>query len=163
MKTGERVARKRVVLILTLASVTLLVVWGQLHTYNVERVIPQKPEVVINSVVAPAASLPMVLPGNTNARVFYIDPNTGARLSHPAPGQPVISLGSDDQYRISKEASDLVMTPLPGGGYDMDHQGRFQVLELLLTNPDGTTRRGHTGESAVTAEEGQQKEKKNEQ
>jgi hypothetical protein len=73
-----------------------------------------------------------------SAQRAYLDPDTGRLLREPPPGAPVMPLSPDELNMLSTSDAGLVATPLPGGGYMVDLQGRFQHMAVATVADDGT-------------------------
>ena len=71
----------------------------------------------------------------------YIDPATG-QIAPPVSGKtlPPVTLSPDMLQAVSSSSVGLneVKNPLPGGGYSVDLQGRFQSTIGVTIAPDGT-------------------------
>jgi hypothetical protein len=75
----------------------------------------------------------------------YIDPQTGAFLSEPAPGAPPLELSPAERDALSTSHQGLVEvpSPVPGGGVKLDLQGRFQSPLMGTVGPDGNVTMQH--------------------
>jgi hypothetical protein len=69
----------------------------------------------------------------------YIDPQTGAFLSEPAPGAAPLELSPAERNVLSTSHQGLVEAPssVPGGGVKLDLQGRFQSPLTATVTPGG--------------------------
>ena len=99
----------------------------------------------------PAFSVPPpVLQGPSGAvgMVVHIDPQTGAVLSGPAPGSVPLFLSAEEQNAFSTSHQGLVEVPaaVPGGGFKLDLQGRFQSPLFVTVQPGGESNIQHLGE-----------------
>ena len=85
---------------------------------------------------APEGAAPAAITGS--AQRAYLDPDTGRLLREPPPGAPVMTLGPEELNMLSTSDAGLVETPLPGGGYMVDLQGRFRHMAVATVADDGT-------------------------
>ena len=85
---------------------------------------------------APEGGSPAEITGS--AQRAYLDPETGRLLREPLPGAPVITLGAKELNMLSTSDARLVERSLPGGGYVLDLQGRFQHMAVATVANDGT-------------------------
>ncbi len=76
----------------------------------------------------------------------YIDPQTGAIRSEPAPNTQPLTLSPQEQNALSSSQEGLVQVPVPGGGYKIDLQGRFQSPLIGTIDPKGNVKMQHLGE-----------------
>src|SRR5262245_60365359 len=72
--------------------------------------------------------VPAAVPEAAPGMMIYLDPQTGAVLSAPAPGTVPLPLTPELQNALSTSHQGLVEVPnpVPGGGFKLDLQGRFQ-------------------------------------
>ena len=85
-------------------------------------------------------------PADAAGMTVYIDPQTGAILRQPAPGSVPLRLSPLEQNAVSTSHRGLVEVPVPGGGYKLDHQGRFQTPLIATVGADGKVKTQHLGE-----------------
>jgi hypothetical protein len=87
----------------------------------------------------------------------HIDPKTGAILKEPAPGTVPLTLSSRERNAMSTSHEGLVEVPsgVPGGGFKLDLQGRFQSPLIATVGEDGKVRVQHLGEPAEGAHQHQ--------
>ena len=80
----------------------------------------------------------------------HIDPKTGAILKEPAPDSVPLQLSPREQNALSTSHEGLVEVPsgVPGGGFKLDLQGRFQSPLIATIGEDGKVRMQHLGEPA---------------
>jgi hypothetical protein len=80
--------------------------------------------------------------------MIYIDPQTGAILPEPAPGSVPLQLSPQQQNAFSTSHEGLVEVPsaVPGGGFKLDLQGRFQSPLIGTVDANGKVRIHHLGE-----------------
>lgn len=102
------------------------------------------------SFATPAFSVPPpVLQGSGGAAgmIVHIDPQTGAVLSAPAPGTVPLIMSTEQQNAFSTSHQGLVEVPaaVPGGGFKLDLQGRFQSPLFVTVQPDGESNIQHLG------------------
>lgn len=73
---------------------------------------------------------------HTAGRILYVDPETGERTAPP----PAVVEREAARRRAGAVRADtgLVKEPLPGGGFRVDLQGRFQTARRKIVQPDGT-------------------------
>lgn len=100
------------------------------------------------SVLRPLAEEPAVSPQGTAGMTVYIDPQTGAILSEPAPGTVPLQVSPQLQNALSTSHQGLVQVPssVPGGGVKLDLQGRFQSPLIVATDADGKVKMRHLGQ-----------------
>jgi hypothetical protein len=103
----------------------------------------------------PGASLPQQLAGKPTAEnsgasgmMIYIDPQTGAILQEPAPGTVPLQLTPQFQNAFSTSHQGLVEVPsaVPGGGVEVDLQGRFQHPFIATIDANGKLKMQHLHE-----------------
>jgi len=96
----------------------------------------------------PLADEPAVSPQGAAGMTVYIDPQTGAILSAPAPGTVPLQVTPELRNALSTSHQGLVQVPssVPGGGVKLDLQGRFQSPLIVATDADGTVKMRHLGE-----------------
>ena len=76
-------------------------------------------------------------PHQAGVRV-YVDPQTGRRTSQPTPDQRRNAAAIDAMNPAFNRSSEgLVERPLPGGGYIVDLEGRFQSAVGVRIGKDG--------------------------
>lgn len=85
-------------------------------------------------------------PAGAAGMTVYIDPQTGALLSAPAPGSVPLQLSPRERNALSTSHQGLVEVPLPGGGYKLDLQGRFQNPLIATVGADGKVKMQHLSE-----------------
>jgi hypothetical protein len=75
----------------------------------------------------------------------YIDPQTGAFLSEPAPGTvpPAASAAERNAFSTSHQGLVEVPSSVPGGGVRLDIQGRFQSPLTAKVGSDGSIELDH--------------------
>jgi hypothetical protein len=77
----------------------------------------------------------------------FVDPQTGAFTREPAPGTAPLQLSPAERNAFSTSHEGLVEVPstVPGGGFRLDLQGRFQSPLTATVGPDGkvTTQHQH--------------------
>ena len=80
--------------------------------------------------------------------VVHIDPQTGAVLSGPAPGSVPLFMSAEEQNAFSTSHQGLVevQADVPGGGFKLDLQGRFQSPLFVTVQPDSESSIQHLGE-----------------
>jgi hypothetical protein len=78
----------------------------------------------------------------------YIDPQTGAQRSDPAPGTQIPAPSPAQSNAQSTSSAGLVEVPssMPGGGVKVDLLGRFQSPLISTIGPDGAAHMHHAGE-----------------
>ena len=81
--------------------------------------------------------------------VVHVDPQTGRVIPAPAPGTPTLQLSPAEQNRLSTSSEGLVEQYIPGVGYKLNVQGRFQSPLMATTGPDGKVRILHMGEQSA--------------
>jgi hypothetical protein len=93
-------------------------------------------------------------PGGTPGMVIYVDPQTGAFVKEPAPGTVPVQLTPQLRQALSTSHQGLFETPspLPGGGFKLDLQGRFQNPLFATIDADGTLRVKHLRETSAPAD-----------
>jgi hypothetical protein len=84
-------------------------------------------------------------PAASSGMTIYIDPETGAILSEPAPGSLPLPLTPQEQNALSTSAVGLTQEPsaVPGGGIKLDLQGRFQNPMMMVLDANGNARSLH--------------------
>jgi hypothetical protein len=77
--------------------------------------------------------------------IIHVDPQTGAVIPAPAPGTAPLELSAQERNALSTSHEGLteVQSSVPGGGYSIDLQGRFQSPLTATIGPDGKVRIGH--------------------
>lgn len=98
----------------------------------------------------PTAGLPA--PGTSTGTAasgltIFIDPQSGAIRSTPAPGTVPLEIPPQQRATFSTSAAGLVEvpSPVPGGGVSVDLQGRFQSPLIVTVTPDGKPKVQHLG------------------
>lgn len=78
----------------------------------------------------------------------YIDPNTGEFISKPAVGKESLEVSPEMQNAMSTSDAGLYeeRSTVPGGGYIIDLQGRFQSPLMHIQNPRGGVQTKHLDE-----------------
>jgi hypothetical protein len=103
----------------------------------------------------PVADTPATPPPAAAGMVVAIDPETG-QLGMPTSEQ-LLELSPLEMNAASRSSEGLHEIALPGGGFAIDLQGRFQEFVIVETGPDGRLRQrcvdDHAAQSArrVTA------------
>ena len=84
----------------------------------------------------------------------YVDPQTGAIRQDPTPGLVPLQLSPQERNALSTSHRGLVEVPslVPGGGVELDLQGRFQIPLIGTVDPDGKARMHHLGGTAEAVE-----------
>jgi len=79
---------------------------------------------------------------------IYIDPQTGAILREPAPGTAPLQLTPELRNALSTSHQGLAEGPsaVPGGGFKVDLQGRFQSPLVGTIDANGKVMMQHLGE-----------------
>lgn len=97
---------------------------------------------------------PAAVPEGASGMIIYIDPQTGAILSEPAPGTEPLRLTPQEQNAFSTSQEGLVQVPNsgPGGGVKVDLQGRFQSPLVGTIGADGKLKIQHLGEPPVSGD-----------
>lgn len=80
--------------------------------------------------------------------VVHIDPNTGEFLKEPIPGRPGLVLSPAERNALSTSHQGLYEEAIPGGGYKLDHQGRFQSSLVATVGADGKIIMRHLDDSS---------------
>jgi hypothetical protein len=98
---------------------------------------------------------PAAVPAGASGMRVYIDPQTGAILSEPAPGTVPLQLTPQEQNSFSTSSQGLVQVPssVPGGGVILDLQGRFQSPLIVTIDANGKTKMQHLGETPASHDE----------
>jgi hypothetical protein len=75
----------------------------------------------------------------------FVDPQTGAFTREPAPGTAPLELSPAERNAFSTSHEGLVEVPntVPGGGFKLDLQGRFQSPLTVTVGPDGKVTMQH--------------------
>lgn len=84
------------------------------------------------------------LKGNTAWRIF-VDPQTGATRQEPSPGTAPLQLSEDERKANSTSHAGLFEVPssVPGGGFIVDLQGRFNSPQIETVDSNGKIRTLH--------------------
>jgi len=100
------------------------------------------------SVPQPPAEKPAAVPGGASGMRIYSDPRTGAILQEPAPGTVPLQLTPQLQNAFSTSHQGLVEVPssVPGGGVQVDLQGRFQSPLFTTIDANGKVKIQHLHE-----------------
>jgi hypothetical protein len=95
------------------------------------------------SAAPPAATTPA--PQGEGGMTVYVDPKTGQILSEPAPGTQPLTLSPQERNSLSTSHQGLREEPnsVPGGGYKLNLQGRFQNTMFGTVGADGKPRVQH--------------------
>lgn len=95
--------------------------------------------------VAQPTSSPAQTPSGAAGMTIYIDPKTGALRQDPAPGTVPLPLTPQLQNALSTSHEGLIQVPstVPGGGVEIDLQGRFQSPLIATIDADGKLRMQH--------------------
>ena len=101
---------------------------------------------------AAAADDPPAVAGQAPAgagMTIYIDPQTGAIRSDPAPGTEPLQLSPEERNALSTSQEGLVEvpSPVPGGGSKVDLQGRFQSPLIGTIDANGKFKMQHLGDT----------------
>lgn len=93
----------------------------------------------------PPAEKPAAAPEGTGGMRVYIDPQTGAISPDPAPATPPSAATERERNASSTSHQGLVEVPSsePGGGVQVDLQGRFQSPLVGTMDADGKVRTRH--------------------
>ena len=80
--------------------------------------------------------------------IIHVDPQTGLIVNAPAPGAVPLPLPPDVVNALSSSHQGLVevSSPLPGGGVQIDLQGRFRSPVFATIDSTGKPRLLHLGE-----------------
>jgi hypothetical protein len=97
----------------------------------------------------PLAVTPATVPGGGSGVMIYVDPKTGQLLKEPAPGTAplAVSPALDNARSTSHQGLVEVPSPVPGGGVEVDLQGRFQSPLIGTIDADGKLRMHHLHET----------------
>jgi hypothetical protein len=98
------------------------------------------------SVAQPPAEKPV--PEGAAGMKIYIDPQTGAIRPDPAPGTAPLELTPQlrDAFSTSHQGLSEVQSSVPGGGFKLDLQGRFQSPLVVTIDADGKVKMQHPGQ-----------------
>lgn len=107
----------------------------------------------ITSIPLPLAEKPAFVPEGVSGMTIYIDPQTGAILKEPAPGTAPLQLTSEILNALSTSDQGLVEVPLPGGGFKLDLQGRFQSPLVGTIDANGKVKMQHLDESSISKDQ----------
>ncbi len=101
------------------------------------------------SVPQPPAEKPAAVIGGAPGMMIYVDPQTGAFLKEPAPGHVPLELRPQLQNALSTSHEGLVEIPssVPGGGFKLDLQGRFQSPLFGTIDANGKLKMQHLKET----------------
>jgi hypothetical protein len=102
----------------------------------------------------PPAEQPAAVPAGASGMKVYIDPQTGAVVSEPAPGSVPLQMSPQEQNALSTSSQDLVQIPSsePGGGVKLDLQGRFQSPLIGTIDANGKVKVEHLGEMPLSGD-----------
>jgi len=97
---------------------------------------------------AESAGKPAAVPEGAAGMKVYIDPQTGAIRTTPAPGTEPLQLTPQEQNSLSTSHEGLVEVPgtQPGGGMKLNLQGRFQSPMMGTIDANGKVKMQHLGE-----------------
>jgi hypothetical protein len=101
---------------------------------------------------APTQAGPAAVPDAGAGMTVHVDPRTGQILEQPAPGTEPLQLSPQERSRLSTSHQGLVEVPVPGGGYKLDLQGRFQSPLIGTVGGDGKLRMQHLGAPRTAGE-----------
>lgn len=110
----------------------------------------------------PAATVPQPSAANSSAVlegasgiIIHIDPRTGVILKKPAAGTVPLRLTPQLLNAISTSHEGLVVvpSPVPGGGFKIDLQGRFQSSLIGTIDANGQLRMRHLDAPQSTGKE----------
>jgi hypothetical protein len=104
------------------------------------------------SVPQPPAEKPAAVPQGASGMMVYIDPQTGAFLKEPAPGTVPLQLTQQLQNAFSTSHQGLVEVPVPGGGFKVHLQGRFQSPLVVTIDANGKVKMQHLDETSVSGD-----------
>ena len=95
-----------------------------------------------------SAQAPSAAPTGGAGITIYLDPQTGAVRDTPAPGTVPLTLSPREREALSTSHQDLVEVPstVPGGGFKLDLQGRFQSPLIGTVDGSGKVKVEHLGE-----------------
>jgi hypothetical protein len=84
----------------------------------------------------------------TGGMMVYVEPKTGQYLSEPAPNHLPLVLNPQMQNALSTSHSGLfeVANTVPGGGFKLDLQGRFQSPLIMTIDANGYAKTQHLQE-----------------
>jgi hypothetical protein len=101
----------------------------------------------------PQPSPPAVAP-EAGGLTIYIDPQTGTIRPDPAPGTVPLQLTPQERNALSTSHEGLVEvpSPVPGGGFKIDLQGRFQSSLFFTIDANGKVRTHHFGEPPASGD-----------
>jgi hypothetical protein len=96
----------------------------------------------------PPAEKPAAVPEGAPGLKIYIDPQTGAIRPDPAPGTAPLELTPQvrDAFSTSHQGLSEVQSSVPGGGFKVDLQGRFQSPLVVTIDADGKVKMQHLGQ-----------------
>ena len=106
------------------------------------------------SIPQPPAEKPAAATGGTSGMMIYVDPQTGTFLKEPAPGHVPLELSPQLQNAFSTSHEGLVEIPssVPGGGFKLDLQGRFQSPLFGTIDANGKLRMLHLKETSESGD-----------
>ena len=89
-----------------------------------------------------------IVPGHASGMTIYIDPQTGTISKEPAPGAVPLQLSPTIATALSTSDQGLieVASPVPGGGFKIDLQGRFQSPQVATIDANGNVKILHLHE-----------------
>jgi hypothetical protein len=92
--------------------------------------------------------------GDAPGMMIYIDPKTGAFLKEPVPGYVPLPLTPQLRNSVSTSHEGLAEVPssVPGGGFKLDLQGRFQSPLVVVIDEDGKVQMQHLTEAPKSAD-----------
>jgi hypothetical protein len=92
---------------------------------------------------------PAAVKGSAQGMTIHIDPKTGAILREPAPGSVPLQLSPQLGNAVSTSHQGLVESPItaPGGGVQVDLQGRFQHPLVVTIDEHGKMKMHHLHET----------------
>ena len=100
------------------------------------------------AVMFPPAEQAADVPQGAAGMTVYIDPQTGAILSEPAPRSAPLRITPQERNAASTSHLGLTQEPasVPGGGVKLDLQGRFQSPMVVTIDANGTAKVRHLDE-----------------
>lgn len=91
----------------------------------------------------PAAQVPAKPAAGGAGLVAFVDLQTGKLVEPSAADMAAFALSLELQNAMNFSFDGLTEVPLPGGGYKVDLQGRFQSPLLATVGKDGKLQMGH--------------------
>lgn len=92
--------------------------------------------------------------GSAAGMTIHVDPKTGALLAEPVPGSVLLQLTPQlrDALNTSHQGLAEVPSSVPGGGFKLDLQGRFQNPLIVTIDADGKLRIRHLHEAPAVVD-----------